>query len=469
MGLFTIFGTSLRALNAYSGAMGIISNNIANSANDDYSRQRYEFQSLSPDKTGGIETGRGIDIAGVSQVVNDFVELRLNKSYQDVGRYDAQTEYLKNIESVMNETDGTGLNNSITEFFNAWTAASAEPESITVRQNILNLAQNMMDNFKTYGDSIADLRSTIDQEVEKTIPQINNLLDNIKNLNQQIQESNTGALSLKDSRRTALNDLAELIDITYLESDDGSLQVYTKSGLPLLNGATTATLGTQVNVGNENHFDVTYSMGATSSTITNLLQGGRLKGLVDARDTYLANYQDDLNDLAYTIVGQVNTLHSAGYDLDSNTGNNFFTALGAVSGAAQTLSLDNSVSGTPRAIALSGDIANVPGGNAQALAIANLYDSTSIVFQDASTNSFAGYLGDLMATVGNNVRISKDNQDLAESVIFQVQLERSEESGVNIDEEQINLVKLQSAYEASGRMLRIADTMLNTLINALIT
>ena len=77
MGLFTIFGSGLSALSAYSGAMSVIANNVANASNENYSRQRVVFEALPPDVIGGIETGRGIEITEIEQVVNATLEKRM--------------------------------------------------------------------------------------------------------------------------------------------------------------------------------------------------------------------------------------------------------------------------------------------------------------------------------------------------------------------------------------------------------
>ena len=141
MGLFTIFGTSLRAMNAYSGALGIVANNIANSSNENYSRQRVNFETLPPESVGGVETGRGINIASVTQTVNTILEKRLNSATQIVGRYESRSEYLDSLSSIFNEIDSGGINDSMADFFNSWTAVATQPEDITQRQNLLNTSE----------------------------------------------------------------------------------------------------------------------------------------------------------------------------------------------------------------------------------------------------------------------------------------------------------------------------------------
>jgi flagellar hook-associated protein 1 FlgK len=77
-----------------------------------------------------------------------------------------------------------------------------------------------------------------------------------------------------------------------------------------------------------------------------------------------------------------------------------------------------------------------------------------------------GYAG-LMADVGNRVSSSKLSSDVATSIASSVETDRTSVSGVNLDEEAANLLKYQQAYQASARMIQIAQTIFDTLIQNL--
>ncbi len=465
MGLFSIFGTSLRAINAYSGALSVIANNVANSSNENYSRQIVSFSSLPPDNLGGVETGRGIQLGDVSQEVNDFLELRLTDSTYTTERYGARAEFLRMTDSVFQEFGGAGLNVAIADFFDAWTALSAEPESTAQRNNVLQIAEAMGITFDEYSTALADMREKIDKEIQNLVPLINDKLEEIRDINQQILDSTTGGLSFKDDRRKAINELAEMIDIQVVESGD-EIQIYTKAGNPMLTGVTMATFSTQIDVTNDNLSDVYLTLGGSSTDITSTMQQGRIAGLISVRDTELASYQDTLDTLAYTLVTEINTLHLTGFDQDGNTGTRFFTNLASSAGAAGLITLNASVDNDPRGIAVASSLATIQGGNTIGRSIADLGDSTSITF-GAVTNSFLGYFGDLLADVGADTRLAENSENFQDSVHEQIKLERIQTSGVNIDEEEINLTKFQAALNASGRLIAVADSILTTLIEAL--
>lgn len=469
MGLFTIFGSGLSALSAYSGAMSVIANNVANASNENYSRQRVVFEALPPDVIGGIETGRGIEITEIEQVVNATLEKRMTVSNYEIGRYTTQSSYLSNVESVLNEVQGVGgLTEALAEFFNSWSTLANEADNTIYRQNVLNTGQIVVDTFHTYADALNDARTLVDTELVSTASEVNALLGEIADLNQGIMESSESTgYNLRDNRRELINKLADYIDVTTVESTD-NFYVLTKSGQLLVSNNTAATMGTSINGSNGNHLDVTVTISNTTTNITSKLQGGRIKGMIEARDTYIKGYLADLDDMAYTLVSQINTLHNAGYDMNGNTTNDFFADLSAVANSAQNIDLDTDVKGKTDGIAAAVSSANLPGGNGVALLIANLVDSSSITFQDTSKNSFVGYLGNILSNIGIDSGQAKQQLDFKESLLQQIKLERQQESGVNVNEEQIELMKLQSAYEAATRLVRVADDMITAILAMLV-
>lgn len=475
MGIFSIFNIGAQSLNAYSAAMNVVSNNISNANNENYTRQRVSFESQSPQSLGGSEIGRGIFLSGVSQVVDTFIENRLLDSQQAVGESEARSDYLKSIEGVFNELDGNGLNDAMSEFFDSWTALSAEPADLSVRNNVLNSAQVVIDKFSQYANSLTELQNVVDQEIRATTPIVNDILTEIRDLNTKIDESATDDLVFRDERRGLLKQLGEYIDVNVIEdSSSGVVQVYTKGGIPLVSGNTVASLSTAPDATNNNFLGISVTVGSTTSDITGLIQEGRLKGLIDIRDTDLDSYIDDLDNMAFSLVNEVNTLHSAGFDLAGVTGVDFFTDLGVapggVAGAAGNLSIGAGVLGNPAAIAASDVLGEIPGNNTQALAIAALGTSTSIDFDHGAgtdNNSYVGFFGEFLTDLGSDSLLAQNNESFQKGLQSQIELERASKSGVNIDEEEINMIKFQAAIQASSRLVSIAGEVLDQIINIL--
>jgi len=70
----------------------------------------------------------------------------------------------------------------------------------------------------------------------------------------------------------------------------------------------------------------------------------------------------------------------------------------------------------------------------------------------------------LVSTIGNKTREVQANAEAAAAQLTQAQAVANNVSGVNLDEEAANLLKYQQAYQASGKVMQIADTIFNALL-----
>jgi flagellar hook-associated protein 1 FlgK len=96
--------------------------------------------------------------------------------------------------------------------------------------------------------------------------------------------------------------------------------------------------------------------------------------------------------------------------------------------------------------------------NAQLLAglqIANLVGGTT----------FNGAYGQLVSQVGNKAGELQITSDAQASLASEAEKSQSTVSGVNLDEEASNLIRYQQAYQAAGKMISIANTLFDTILN----
>jgi flagellar hook-associated protein 1 FlgK len=90
--------------------------------------------------------------------------------------------------------------------------------------------------------------------------------------------------------------------------------------------------------------------------------------------------------------------------------------------------------------------------------------SFSLTKQDSVTN-IDGYYNAFMAKIGQDVSNSKTILDRENTIASQQNDQREQLSGVSLDEEMMNLIKYQMAYNAAGRIFSIVQDMMNTLTN----
>ncbi|MGD9849825.1 MAG: flagellar hook-associated protein FlgK [Nitrospirales bacterium] len=132
--------------------------------------------------------------------------------------------------------------------------------------------------------------------------------------------------------------------------------------------------------------------------------------------------------------------------------------LSAHKGAAQRFGV--AVSDTDK-IAAASSAATIPGGNQNALALVNLHTARQ---SELGNITFNDYHTITIGDVGIATRESELALHSKELEVDQVNGLRESVSGVSLDEELTNLLSFQRAFEASARMITVADELLRTIL-----
>src|SRR5204863_3628536 len=102
--------------------------------------------------------------------------------------------------------------------------------------------------------------------------------------------------------------------------------------------------------------------------------------------------------------------------------------------------------------------------NAAAQALASIRTAKTMLDGTASVEDFYRGLESALGTKSAEASDRATSQGFLES---QLEAERERLSGVNLDEEAVNLLTQQRAYQAAERFIATVDTLLDTLINQL--
>ena len=79
------------------------------------------------------------------------------------------------------------------------------------------------------------------------------------------------------------------------------------------------------------------------------------------------------------------------------------------------------------------------------------------------SDGFAG----AMAQIGSRTQSAQFAQELSASFAANLERDRTAVSGVNLDEEAARLIQYQQAYQASAKMIQIAQNVFDTLITSM--
>lgn len=451
MGVNKLFDISRTSLSAYQKALAVTSNNIANANNPNYSRQNVVLATEIPDMRTKIAFGSGVRLDDIVRVKNEITETQIRTYNQSYSFADKQSSILGQIESLLSEPSELGLSNLISGFFNSWDELAVNPTSVPLRNNVVQSAQQMATKLENIYSGITRVKSDLKNESSDIVDQLNGLTEQIRVLNRQVHEANaTGGSSvndLLDKRDELINQLSKLanINVSYDEFNVANISiggVFAVDRIQSTQFKLTETGG---------KIKITTEDGAASLA----LNGGELFALSKAYNTQIPSYQNELDLVARAVYEQVNTLHSSGYSNTEPpaTGINFFSSYDN-----GVLKLNSEIVDNVNLISISKD--GTSGNNSIALQISKLQDEKlidGITISEKYSNFVSG--------LGNDKRVQEQNLESYELVLNQLELQKAEYSGVSVDEEMVNVLKFQRSYDASARLIKVADEILQTLLS----
>ena len=461
MGLTSILNIAKNALFTQQTALQVMSNNIANVNTEGYARQEAVLTEEKAVVTDLGLLGNGVKVSTVMSHYDKYLEASIARENTSLEEQKTYEQYFGRLENVLDENN-TGMASNITAFFNAWQDLSADPLSLTSRTNAVTAGTNLSNGIRNVYGALQDLQNEVNSSVSKEVDNVNNLLHSIAALNNQVYAagSNSGEYNTLINQRTQLiQDLAGKLDIQYFEDNDGGVTVMTSGGKALVDRETVYELEATRDP-NDNMYSVTWKGNSTYSVdITSTIRGGTIKGLVDLRDNYIEGFMTNIDDLAKSIMEEVNSVHSTGYNLNGTTGINFFNDINQNYAAGMNVSTD--VMTDIRNVAVTSSADN-QSGNDIAMALAEL--GTTNVTINGQATTYVDFSTSAATRAGSLSQNAQDLSSYHQDLMASVEKQRDSVSGVSIDEEMSNLIKFQYAYQAAARLITTADTMMNTLL-----
>ena len=475
----TILNIAQGALQANQMAMQTISHNIANVNTPGYTRQKAVLEPQSPYTLDRLKFGLGVKVDSIVQFFDAFTTRTIHQNTSSLKEYETKASVLSYVESLWNETGGPSLGQTLGEFWNAWQGVANNPGGMTERAALIEKSKILTQKFNSLSNELDGIERNMNTNLQMGMEEFNRITRGIANLNERIlaaESSQTAANDLRDQRNRLLEELSGWVDITYLEDSNGTVMVQTSKGILLVNGNRNWDLSIE---GNSIYRD------GVASDVSDRLTGGKLGGWLDLRDEIIPQYAANLDELAGTLIQQVNSLHTAGFTLSGATGMSFFQdflAAPAVpsatdfKGAAAYISLSSDVLGHPENIA-AGGVSGAPGDNENALNIAALQTDRTLTIRkwtiedrgrtltnSLETGTLDDYYQSRIGEMGTRSEEMNENQDFVQSILTRLEEVRDSVSGVNLDEELAEMMKFQHAYEAASKIIAIVDEMLKSLM-----
>ncbi|MER3427132.1 MAG: flagellar hook-associated protein FlgK [Pyrinomonas sp.] len=453
---FSAFEIGRRALRAQQLGITVTGQNIANVNTPGYARQRLLLAPAPPDGARPLSIGVGVLVQGVEAARDRFIEARLQRETGIAGRLNAERDVFAVIEGAFGNVSEGGIGQALTSFFNSFRDLEANPTSVPLRTSVVARAVDLTNAFHLTRSRLQSVYRDTQVEAGSLVEEVNRLAAQVAELNRQISvAAKTGNISsaLEDQRGEVVKRLTELVGVNAVENPNGDVTLTFSDGRAL--------------VLNDRAFAMNMVSVANGVPIITLdgqplsVDGGRIGGLLNALSA-VGDHIVALDGLAAAVAARVNQLHTSGEDLDGNAGAAFFVSSNGGPIDAATLSVNPALTASPRRVVAAATGAG-SGDATVARAIANLVsDSNQTV--GARSGSFPSIFSSIVADAGDQLRVAEDGLAAQQSIVAQVVAQRESVSGVSLDEEAINLMQYQRAYEAAARFLKVADEMTQTLI-----
>jgi len=299
--------------------METIAQNVSNVNTEGYSRKivRLENQALNG-------TGAGVNISEIKRSVDEGLLKSVRLQTSSLNSLTAQTDYWSRLQDLFGAPgDNTSISHIMDRLATSIESMSQTPEGSLQQTDVVRQAQNVTLQLQDLSKSIQELRLQADQELGSAASQINSLVNDIDQLNDDIISNGTvsrDTTDLRDQRDQKLTELSSLVDIRYFYRSDGDVVAFTSNGNTLVDTVppsithTSASAVTPTSTHAEGDFSGFYigDSNIPANDVTDSIRGGKVKGLIDMRDTILPDLQSQIDQLAATMRDTLNQIHNSG-------------------------------------------------------------------------------------------------------------------------------------------------------------
>ena len=301
------FEIGLSSLRAQQQTLSVLGNNLANAATPGYHRQRVELNTRFPLRDDDHHVGTGVDVSRIARLRNSALETALLRNTSEAGTSQQALEINRQIESLLTPGDAT-IHETLSNFFNRLEKSSNAPQDLTVRQEFLSSADELMSSFNTLDQKLATLERDVRLNVDDGVKEVNQLLNDIAGLNSlifQTRASSSEPNDLLDRRDAMVTKLTEWVDADSVSLGDGREQVLVAGGAVIVGNQSAALRSRD------------YRNGTTGITLNELttplsLGSGKLKAMTSALNETIPSFRERLRDMAREIIRTVDQQHAQG-------------------------------------------------------------------------------------------------------------------------------------------------------------
>ena len=498
MSLSAAFSIISSSFAADSAQTAVVSKNVANVNATGYSR---ELANLSSNSYGGV------DVASVTRIANAALAEQVSASTAQAAAQQAIADGLATLAATVDDssttssTSGANANGAspsamLSNLQSALTTYADSPTSASAADAAVTAAKNVAQSLNAGDAAVNQVRERADHDIASSVSTINSLLGQFQTANDSVisgLSSGASVANAEDTRDSLVAQLARQIGVTTTTAANGSMSIFTDSGIALFQDTARAVSFAPTS---------TYADGAIGSPVTvdgvpitgtgslapnQSIQSGALAGYAALRDSLAPQYQAQLDQIA---GGLINAFGEAPTGATTPTAPGLFATKNETS-----LPSPAGTTGLAGAIEVNASVDPSQGGDSTLLrdggiaGTAYLYNTTgaasyttrlqALVAATQGTQNFDDSAAQLGTSAGlvdyANASVSwlqsqnsqaSSASDYQNALATQATSALSNATGVNLDAEMTAMLSLESAYASSAKLLTTVNGMFSALLQA---
>lgn len=474
-----------------------------------------------------LSVGSGVAANTVGREWDAFRAADMRNATAESGRTGSTIVWLERMENTLNNA---GITAAMTKFFNAGQAIAADPTGSAPRAAFLDAAAGVSSAFSTTADGLAAIDSDLRASAKLAVDQLNGLAAGLVEANAGLLKARDGSneqAQLMDQRDRLIDQMSQLASINVSTDERGiaTVKLNDANGPTFVAGMASKPLDVQFNASGT----MALTLDPNGSPEAVPLKGGSLAGFMEAANR-VSDMRQRVTNLAQSLADGVNQVQAAGVDLDGHPGAPLFDAssgdgkiavttisgrqiaaarpwaVGATAGNVGAATLQIQTNGSPLAstrISVSGGVltatdpvtnsvigtAPYTPGTAVTLAGLNITVSGTPTDGDSFTVSatqpgsrdngnldllsqvrknggFETASNELVSSNASALSAKRQVADAQNAILEGATAARDAVTGVNLDDEAVDLMRFQQAYQASSRIIQVSREIFQSILDA---
>ncbi|RVD59946.1 flagellar hook-associated protein FlgK [Mesorhizobium sp. M2D.F.Ca.ET.185.01.1.1] len=481
MSLSSALSIAQSALLATSKQTSVVSRNVADASNPDYTRRIAVVTSTAP----------GARMVEIQRTANELLFRQnlsaLSTSSGQSTLYDGMDQLDLSVNGVDNASSPS---TAIANLQKALQLYATTPSNQNLGTSVVDAAKQVVNSLNSGTKAIQDFRTQADSQIATAVDDLNSLLSQFQDANKAVisgTRSGTDVSDALDQRDALLKKISEYVPISTFTRGDNDMVITTKDGTTLFETvprSVTFTPSSGYSAGTPGNTIYIDNVPVSAGTTDNTTADGKLAGLLKLRDGVASTMQSQLDEIAR---GLVTAFAETAPSQPNATG--LFTWSGApaipaagtlVNGLAGSISInaafDPSAGGNPALLRDGGAngaayVVNTGGASYADLLISYgnkldqpmAFDSSAGITVSSGVSDYAANANGWFEGVRQQASTNADNK---QALAARTAEALSNDTGVNVDQEMSLLLDLEHTYQASAHMMKTVGDMLDSLLAA---